>query len=189
MDAILRPWPWYVAGPAIGCITLLLLLVGGKSFGFSENLRHICAAVLPRRSDLFRYDWRERGGLNLAFAVGTLLGGFLAARFLSDGSAVAISAATQADLRELGLGAANTLAPPEVFSFSALFTRAGAICLVVGGFLVGFGTRYAGGCTSGHGISGLGNLQTPSLIAVAGFFLGGIAVTRWVLPWVLGGLP
>ena len=56
--------------------------------------------------------------------------------------------------------------------------------LAVGGFLVGFGTRYAGGCTSGHAISGLSNLQLPSLVAVIGFFIGGLVMTHLIFPYL-----
>jgi uncharacterized membrane protein YedE/YeeE len=52
--------------------------------------------------------------------------------------------------------------------------------LLVGGVLIGFGTRYAGGCTSGH-VSGLSNLQIPSLKAVIGFF-GGLIMSYFYSP-------
>lgn len=57
--------------------------------------------------------------------------------------------------------------------------------MVIGGFLVGFGTAYAGGCTSGHAIAGLADRQAASLLAVCGFFAGGLTCTYLVLPLVL----
>jgi uncharacterized membrane protein YedE/YeeE len=181
---LLDPWPWYVTGPLVGLVVPLLLWAGGE-FGVSENLRHVCAAVFPARADLFRYDWKSRGLWNLMFALGIVLGGALAATVLSDpGATVAISAATVRDLQALGVHTFDGLAPAQVFSGDGLLTPQGLVILVGGGFLVGFGTRYAGGCTSGHSISGLANLQLPSLVATAAFFAGGVAITWLVLPLV-----
>jgi uncharacterized protein len=182
MEWISHPWPWYVGGPIIGLVVPALLLAGGKCFGISDNLRHVCAALLPGRIDFFQYDWKGRGSWNLTFALGIVFGGALATYVLNDGSNVAISAATVADLSKLGIHDFTGLVPSGLFSWSALATPTGFICLVVGGFLVGFGSRYAGGCTSGHAISGLADLQFPSLVAVIGFFVGGVFVTYVVLP-------
>jgi uncharacterized membrane protein YedE/YeeE len=182
-----RPWPWWLAGPAIGLMVPLLLVLGNKLFGVSSNLRHLCAALCPpdARVEYFRYDWRRSGGWNLAFAAGVLIGGWVAGSWLA-GPSPAISPATQAALAHLGLTTGVGLAPPELFSWRALLTLRGFVAVVVGGFLVGFGTQYAGGCTSGHGIAGLADFQLPSLIAVLGFFAGGLLCTYLVLPWLLG---
>lgn len=179
-------WPWYIAGPLIGLFVPALLLIGNRSFGVSSNFRHICAAVLPPRSTYFRYDWRRAGGWNLAFALGILVGGALAALFLDSGTSVDISARTQASLGALGVHDFRGLVPQEIFSWHALTTLRGIVLIVGGGFLVGFGTAYAGGCTSGHAISGLSNLQLPSLIAVVGFFAGGLLATFFILPRLMG---
>jgi len=179
-------WPWYVAGPIIGLFVPALLLIGNKVFGISGNLSHICAAVLPRKPDFLRYNWREVGLWNLVFLAGVLIGGFLAAH-IGQPHDVAISPATQAALTHLGVHDLSGVAPREIFSWSALLTLRGFISIVIGGFLVGFGTAYAGGCTSGHAISGLANFQLPSLIAVIGFFAGGLAATYFILPYVIGG--
>ncbi len=178
-----EPWPWYVAGPLIGLMVPLLLVIGGKSFGISSNLRHMCAATVPCGIPLFEYDWRREGGWNLLFALGILLGGLLAAAvMLPDGYTVAISAATQRDLRALGLQDLSGLVPAELMGWSALASARGWLVLVVGGALVGFGSRWAGGCTSGHAISGLASLQLPSLLAVLGFFAGGLLMTHAFMP-------
>ena len=183
-DWLLEPWPWYVTGPLIGLVVPLLLWAGGE-FGVSENLRHVCAAVLPSRAELFRYDWRSRGLWNLTFAAGIVLGGALAAGVLSrPDTGVAISAATVRDLEALGVRTFDGLAPAQVFGAGGMLSPQGLIMIVAGGFLVGFGTRYAGGCTSGHSVSGLANLQLPSLIATIAFFAGGLVVTWLVLPLV-----
>lgn len=174
-------WPWYVAGPVIGLFVPALLLLDNKVFGVSGNLRHLCSALLPRKLAYFDYDWRKVGGWNLAFAGGMLLGGFLAAHGGSP-HPIAISSATRLTLSHMGIHDLSGVAPTELFSWHALWSVRGLVLIVAGGFLVGFGTAYAGGCTSGHAISGLANLQVPSLIAVFGFFAGGLAATHLILP-------
>lgn len=176
--------PWYLAGPIIGLFVPALLLLGNRMFGFSSNLRHFCSAVLPTQVEHFRYDWRKAGSWNLVFAAGTGVGGFLAA-WLGGPHDIAIAEETRAALSALGIHDFSGLAPKEIFSWDALLTLKGFVCVVVGGFLVGFGTAYAGGCTSGHAISGLANFELPSLIAVSGFFAGGLFGTFIVLPLVL----
>lgn len=185
MNFLLEPWPWYVAGPLIGLIVPLLLLLGGKPFGISANLRHMCAAVVPGDLAFFRYDWRKDGGWNLLFALGILIGGFIGSQWLMpQGYAVAIADSTRAELNALGIQDHSGLMPVELFSWRALSSARGFIVIVLGGFLVGFGARWAGGCTSGHAISGLATLQLPSLVAVAGFFLGGLLMTHLLLPLI-----
>ena len=179
-----HPWPWYVAGPLIGLIIPALLLVGGKMFGVSENLRHICAAVLPT-ADFFKYDWRREGSWNLALIAGAVIGGVIASTLLANPNAVAIADATKTDLARLGITDFGGLAPASIFSWAGLASAKGLILIVIGGFLVGFGSKYAGGCTSGHAMMGLADLQLPSLIAVIGFFIGGLVVTHLLFPLIL----
>ncbi len=178
------PWPWWLAGPLIGLFVPALLIVGNAVFGVSSSLRHVCAAIVPGRVEYFRYDWRKTGLWNLLFVLGILVGGFLAAHW-GGPQTVAISEATRQDLAKLGIRDFSGLAPRELFNWSALVTLKGFVLVVVGGFLVGFGTAYAGGCTSGHAISGLADFQLPSLIAVIGFFAGGLIATHLILPWLL----
>jgi uncharacterized membrane protein YedE/YeeE len=177
-------WPWYVAGPVIGLFVPALLLVGNKVFGISSNLRHLCSALVPGKLEYFRYDWKSAGLWNLVFLFGVLAGGFLAAH-LGPQRSIAISNETTAALAHLGIHDLSGVAPHEIFGWRALLTLRGFISVVVGGFLVGFGTAYAGGCTSGHAISGLANFELPSLIAVVGFFAGGLAATYFILPFLL----
>ncbi len=174
-DFLARPWPWYVAGPLIGLFVPALLLLGGREFGVSAAFRHMCAAALPGKAAFFRYDWRRQGLWNLAFVLGIALGGLLCAW---DKGAAHVSAATHADLAELAIPV-DGLAP---FDLASLATVQGFVCVVVGGFLVGFGARYAGGCTSGHAITGLACFELSSLVAVRGFFAGGLASTYLLLP-------
>jgi uncharacterized membrane protein YedE/YeeE len=180
-------WPWYVAGPLIGLFVPALLIVGNKLFGISSNLRHLCSAIAPGRVEFFRYDWRRAGQWNLVFLAGVLMGGFIA---FHGGAAhdVAISAQTRESLAGLGIHDYSGVAPRELFNWHTLLTLRGFVSVIVGGFLVGFGTAYAGGCTSGHAISGLANFELPSLIAVLGFFAGGLAATYLILPLLLRGL-
>jgi uncharacterized membrane protein YedE/YeeE len=171
----------------IGLFVPALLIAGNKIFGISSNLRHLCAAIAPGNLEHFRYNWKQTGLWNLVFLGGVLIGGFLAAH---TGAAheIAISPATRALLSQQGVHDFSGVAPRELFSWHALLTLRGFVSIVVGGFLVGFGTAYAGGCTSGHAISGLANLQLPSLIAVFGFFAGGLLATYFIQPFVIGVL-
>lgn len=180
-ELILRPWPWYVAGPLIGLFVPALLFLGNRQFGISSNLRHLCAAIAPGNIEFFRYDWKHRGMWNLVFLAGVFAGGFIGARVLGTGE-VAITPDTTAMLAQLGVHDFSGFAPREIFSWSALLTFRGATAIVGGGLLVGFGTAYAGGCTSGHAISGLAAFERASLLAVVGFFAGGLLATYLILP-------
>jgi uncharacterized membrane protein YedE/YeeE len=184
-DLLAESWPWYVAGPAIGLFVPLLLWLTGKAFGISSSLKHACAATVPGRAEYFRYDWKAGGLWNLIFVVGILLGGVVAVQFLGGGGPTGISAATKADLTALGLSDFSGLMPPTLFSWASLTTLPGLLVIVLGGFLVGFGARYAGGCTSGHAITGIATLQGASMIAVVGFFIGGLFTTYVLLPLLL----
>ena len=151
-DLLSGTWPWYIAGPVIGLFVPALLLLGNKIFGVSSNLRHLCAALAPGRIDYFRYEWKQSGLWNLVFLTGLVIGGFLASHW---GSAhdIAISADTRLALAKLGIHDFSGVAPREIFSWHSLLTVRGFVSIMVGGFLVGFGTAYAGGCTSGHAIA------------------------------------
>lgn len=183
IDWISQPWPWYASGPVIALVMTLLLWAGGR-FGVSSSLRVMCAAAgAGRRVSFFNYDWRAQRW-NLVFVLGAVAGGFIASTLLASPEPLDLSAATIDDLNELGIGFSGGLAPFELFSWESLLTPRGLLVLVGGGFLVGFGTRWAGGCTSGHAISGLSELQLPSLIAVIGFFIGGLLMTHVLFPFI-----
>ena len=184
IEIIRKPWPWYVAGPLIGLTVPTLLLLGNKSFGISSALRHMCAAVIPANIPFFKYDW-HKGIWNLFFVLGITLGGFIATFGLANPDNIVIAASTQADLTALGITDFSGLMPSDLFSLEHILSLKGLIFLVLGGFLVGFGTRYAGGCTSGHAIMGLSNLQWPSLVATVSFMIGGFACTHLLLPVLL----
>jgi uncharacterized membrane protein YedE/YeeE len=179
-----HPLPWYIAGPLIGLMVPALLLLGNKAFGVSSNLRHLCAALAPGRIELFKYDWKGSGAWNLAFLAGLFVGALIASQ-VAPTPGVALAADTVTALRQLGLNDLRGLAPHELFSWGSLLTLKGFILMVGGGFLVGFGTAFAGGCTSGHAIAGLADRQLPSLLAVCGFFGGGLVATHLLLPWLL----
>lgn len=184
MEFLSRPWPWYVAGPLIGLFVPALLILGNKEFGVSSNLRHLCAALAPSGLDFFKYDWKRSGLWNLVFLLGIVAGGVIGGWLLA-APAVAIAARTHAELAALGIQDFSGLVPRELFSWAGLATARSFVLVVIGGFLVGFGTAYAGGCTSGHAISGLAALQRSSLVAVIGFFAGGLVATHFLLPLVL----
>lgn len=185
VEWIRQPWPWYVAGPMLSGVMFLLLYFGNK-FGVSSNLRSLCSmAGAGKVSSFFRFDWKA-DIWNLIFVVGALMGGFIAREYLSFSDAVEISENTKLELEALGIeNPGASYLPSSIFSWEALSTPKYGVMLVIGGILVGFGTRYAGGCTSGHAISGLSNLQLPSLIAVIGFFIGGVIMTHFILPYLL----
>ena len=183
MQALSAPWPWYVAGPLIALVMALLVL-SGKTFGASSNLRTLCA-VAGAREGFFDYDWRAQRW-NLVVMLGAAIGAGLAAFFLDGAAAVPISEATVAQLRDFGVADAGAAYAPGVLFGAAAWTSPAALAtLVAGGLLIGFGTRWAGGCTSGHAITGLSQLQLPSLVAVLGFFAGGLLATYGILPWLL----
>lgn len=179
-----QPWPWYIAGPMIGLTVPILLLLGNRSFGISSSLRHVCAVCIPAKIPFFQYNWKEEMW-NLMFVAGVFLGGVVAALFLSNPETIVIAESTQRDLRALGLTDFNNLLPAEIFAWEQLLTLKGFFFMVVGGFLVGFGTRYAGGCTSGHAIMGISNLQWPSVVATVFFMIGGLVMTHLLLPFIM----
>lgn len=188
MEQIIRnissPWPWYVAGPLIGLMVPLLLLIGNKSFGISSSLRHICAACFPANIPFFKYDWKKEVW-NLFFVGGILVGGLIAATLLPAPNHVRVSEQLVAELNTYGVSDFSGLVPAELFCWNNLFTLKGFLLMVVGGFLIGFGTRYAGGCTSGHSIMGLSTWQWPSLLATCCFMAGGFLMAHLILPAIL----
>jgi len=184
MEWIKNPWPWYVGGPLIGLAVPLLLIFGNKRLGVSSSLRHICAICFPGTIKYFKYDWK-RESWNLFFVAGITAGAFLAYMFLSNHQPVIVSPKLVHDLGKYDINNYASLAPADLFNWSSLLTVRGFILMILGGFLVGFGTRYAGGCTSGHSIMGLSNLQWPSLVATICFMIGGIVMANFILPLIL----
>lgn len=182
MEFILKPWSWYVSGPLIA-IVMFLLLYFGKTFGMSSNLRTLCAiGGAGKNVPFFDFDWKSQKW-NLIVVLGTILGGFIAHHVLSEPTNIDLSQQTITDLNALGFqNVGENLLPPELFSWDAVFSIKGILILTIGGFLVGFGSRYAGGCTSGHAITGLSSFQLPSLIAVIGFFIGGLVMIHLIFP-------
>jgi len=184
MDFILQPWPWYVAGPLIA-LSMFLMFYFGKKFGVSSNLETLCSiAGAGKLVDFFKFDWRKNKW-NLAFVFGLIIGGFIANQWLTPDQSIALNPKTVENLAEIGFeNAGATYLPDEIFSMDALFSVKGFLILIGAGVLVGFGSRYAGGCTSGHGIVGLSMMATESYIAVAGFFIGGLIMTWLILPYL-----
>lgn len=184
MELLYKPWPWYVAGPVIGLSVPALLLLGNKKLGVSSTLRQICASCVPANIPFLQYDWKK-DSWNLFFVAGILLGGFVGGTLLANPEPVTISQSTVDLLSSQGITDVNGLLPAELFNWQALLSMKGLLLMVGGGFMIGFGTRYARGCTSGHGILGLSALQWPSLVSTISFFLGGILFSHFVLPYIL----
>ena len=184
IEWIKQPWPWYISGPIIGLMVPLSLLIANKTFGISSSLRHICAACMPGNIEFFKYNWKDEIW-NLFFVAGVFAGGILTSKFLASESRVNISAETRNDLMEIGVTNFDEYIPVQIFNWSNLFTFQGILFIVIGGFLVGFGARWAGGCTSGHAISGLSHFRLVSLAAVIGFFIGGLLITHFLFPLIL----
>ena len=181
---IKQPWPWYVAGPLIGLTVPLLLIMGNKAFGVSSSLRHICAACIPANIPFFKYNWRKEAW-NLFFVAGILLGAIVATQWLNNGAPVVVNPKLVNELQQYNINDYSSIVPVDLFNWPSLLTLRGFILMVAGGFLVGFGTRYAGGCTSGHAIMGLSNLQWPSLVATCCFMIGGFITANLILPAIL----
>jgi len=184
IDWLKQPWPWYVAGPLIGLPVPVLLLIGNKSFGISSSLRHICAACLPAKVPFFQYDWKKESW-NLFFVLGLFFGGVFAALVLSAATPIGLHPELSRELATYGISDHSQLVPRQLFSWNALGSVRSLLLMAGGGLLVGFGTRYAGGCISGHAIMGLSTLQWPSLVATCCFMAGGFLMANVLLPLIL----
>ncbi|MEO6290603.1 MAG: YeeE/YedE thiosulfate transporter family protein [Ginsengibacter sp.] len=184
IEFLKQPWPWYIAGPLIGLTVPALLILGNKTLGVSSSMRHVCAACLPAKIPFFSYDWKKEIW-NLFFVSGIIIGGLLVALFFMNPGPVDINPKLVQELSTYGIRSQTGLMPAEIFNWPGLFTGKGFFFMVFGGFLVGFGTRYAGGCTSGHAIMGISNLQLPSLIATICFMAGGFIMANLILPLIL----
>jgi uncharacterized membrane protein YedE/YeeE len=187
MESIYGTWPWYISGFLIGAV-MLLLVYFGKTFGMSSNLRTMCSILGAGKSaEFFRFDWKAQRW-NLTVVLGAMIGGFVATHYLTDpqkADTVILNPTTVTELQQLNIDAPDGKLLPDAFtSAEALSDPKVLVILLLGGILVGFGTRYAGGCTSGHAITGLSNLQLPSLIAVIGFFIGGLIMSWLLLPLI-----
>lgn len=184
IEIISRPWPWYIAGPLIGLTVPALLILGNKAFGISSSLSHICAACIPANVPFFKYEWKKESW-NLFFVFGILIGGLITTTLIPNPDPVNVNPALVQELSGYGIHDYKQVVPAEVVNWSSLLTLKGFLMIVAGGFLIGFGTRYAGGCTSGHSIMGLSTLQWPSLVATCCFMIGGFLMANIILPLIL----
>lgn len=184
LELLKQPWSWYAAGIIIGLIVPALLILGNKHFGISANLRHACAACFPAGISFFKYEWRKEIW-NFFFIGGILLGAIVAVTMLKNPNPVIVNPKLVTELSTYGINDYSSMVPVQLFSFDSLLTLRGLVMLIGGGFLVGFGARYAGGCTSGHSIMGLSDLQVPSLIATISFMVGGFIMATLILPFIM----
>ena len=184
IEFITQPWPWYVAGPLIGLTVPTLLILGNKTSGISSSMRHVCAACIPAKIPFFQYDWKKEIW-NLVFVLGVFFGAVIATQLFSNPEDIIVSEKLVNDIKQYGITDYSQLVPADIINWESLITVRGFIMIVIGGFMVGFGTRYGGGCTSGHAIMGLSSLQWPSLVATCCFMLGGIVMANFILPFIL----
>jgi uncharacterized membrane protein YedE/YeeE len=184
IEFITQPWPWYVAGPLIGLTVPTLLILGNKTFGISSSMRHVCAACIPAKIPFFQYDWKKEIW-NLVFVLGIFFGAVIATQLFSNPEDIIVSEKLVNDIKQYGITDYSHLIPVDIINWESLITLRGFIMIVIGGFMVGFGTRYGGGCTSGHAIMGLSSLQWPSLVATCCFMIGGIVMANFILPFIL----
>lgn len=180
-----QPWPWYIAGPLVGLTVPTLLILGNKHFGISANLRHACAMCFPSDIKFFKYDYRKELW-NLFFVLGAFGGGVIAMWLLADPNPIVVDPDLVGELAGYGINDYSSMVPKQLYNWDYLLSAQGLIMMVGGGFLVGFGSRYAGGCTSGHAILGLSTLQWPSLVATVCFMIGGFLMANLFLPFILG---
>ncbi|MFZ1748704.1 MAG: YeeE/YedE thiosulfate transporter family protein [Saprospiraceae bacterium] len=185
ISTLQQPWPWYIAGPLIGLTVPALLILGNKNFGISSSLRHICASCIPAGIDYFNYDWKKEIW-NLIFVLGIIIGGYIATAYLGNLHEIIIHESLRSELAGYGINDySNALLPIDVVNWSNLLSIKGLVMVVLGGFFVGFGTRYAGGCTSGHSIMGISALSWSSMIATIFFMAGGFIAANLILPFIL----
>jgi uncharacterized membrane protein YedE/YeeE len=184
MEFITHTWHWSISGFIIGSV-MLTLIYFGRPFGMSTNLRSICSFMgAGKKVSFFDWDWKSQRW-NLVVVVGAMVGGYVATHFLSDTSNVNINPVTILKLQKIGIDAPNgKLLPDAIFGADVFHSLQKIIFLVIGGILIGFGSRYAGGCTSGHAITGLSNFQLPSFKAVIGFFIGGLIMVNLIFPLI-----
>ena len=182
MDLVTHTWHWSISGILIALV-MLTLNYFGKVFGMSTNLRAMCTlAGADKVADFFKFDWKGQRW-NLLVVLGAMIGGYVAVHYMSDPTNVSINPQTITQLNKLGIDAPEgKLLPDALFSIEALKSPKIILILISGGFLIGFGSRYAGGCTSGHAIAGMSNIQRQSLKAVVGFFIGGLIMSHFILP-------
>ena len=184
MEIVTHTWHWAISGFLIGMV-MLSLNYFGKVFGMSSNLRSLCSMTgIGKSISFFDWDWKSQRW-NLVVVFGAMFGGYVAVHFLSDDSNVAINPKTIEQLAALKIDAPNgKLLPATLFGEDIFQSPKMILILIIGGILIGFGSQYAGGCTSGHAISGMSNLQLPSLKAVIGFFVGGFIMAHFILPLI-----
>lgn len=179
IEIIEQPWPWYVSGPLLGLIVPLLLVLSNKQFGVSSSFRHLCAATGVKSVEYFNYNWKKKGTWQLLFVLGVLIAGIIVGTIIELQVGI-LSQGAASQLAQKGIEV-NGFFPTETFSFSGVFWWV----LILGGLLIGFGSRYAGGCTGGHAITGLSTLSLASLLSVVGFFIGGIISTFILIKYIL----
>ena len=162
-------WSPYLAGAAIGVLSWLTFYFSDEAIGASSFYAHLAGflgkLVTPRRTKSRAYfkDNPPRVGWEFVFVVAVIAGG-------------AIAALTGGEFTN------EWLSPMWVARFGDSIALRAMIAFG-GGVLMAFGARLAGGCTSGHGISGTLQLNLASWISVICFFIGGVAVAIPLFKW------
>ena len=156
--------PWYVAGPLIGLIVPLLLLLREKQFGISSSYRYVLSGPFKRVS-YFNYD-AKKDSWQLHFCIGLIVSGLVVTYFIPS---------WKPEGRALEGGSTWQEIAVSVYEWK------NCIQFFIGGLLVGFGARYANGCTAGHCIMGVSQWATSSLVATVSFFVGGWLASNFLI--------
>lgn len=183
-DFLFAPWPWYVGGPLLGLSVPLMMILASRQPGMAMVFKATCTAVFGKKVSFFNYDWK--GDIwRFFFVSGVALGGFYGGMVFYNGEPIALNPSVMDSLRNMGITDFTGMIPGDLFNLSSLSNPGVVLILFLGGLLVGFGSRYADGCTSGHAIMGLAHFQFASLMAVIGFFIGGLIMTHLLLGPIL----
>ena len=146
---------WYIAGPLIGLLVPILLIIGNKQFGISSSFDYMCSIIIPGSKNIFKQYDSKKNSWKFYFIIGIAIGALITNKII--------------------MAEDKSFLPEEYYSVE------GIILLLSGGVMVGFGTRYANGCTSGHAITGLSLLKKSSLIATITFLITGFLFTFFIV--------
>jgi uncharacterized membrane protein YedE/YeeE len=169
-----EPLAWYIAGPLIGLIVPLLLLLKEKQFGISSSYRFLISGF-TKKNDYFNYN-REQDAWQFYFAIGLVLTGLF-----YNWNGYDLNALKTTKTNVVGFSGGDVM---HYVSTSGFYDLSNWAIFLFGGVLIGFGSRYSNGCTAGHCIMGMSQFSLTSFIATIGFFIGGLIATYFIIPYL-----